>query len=133
MNLGTVFNTLFRGDVFNKGAEIVDEAFHTDQEKAANKVQILEMKTRFLKLYEPFKIAQRYLAIVFSVPFAILHVGCFAVRVAFWDNPELQESVRIIQEDINVSFGNIVWTIIGFYFLGGTVEGGIRAYKGDTK
>lgn len=129
----SIFSILFRQDVFKKGAEIVDEAFYTQEERAEHRDKILMIKQKFLQLYEPYKIAQRYLAIVFSIPFALLHVGAFAVRIAMWDNPELQTAIATVQDDINTSFGNIVWTIIGFYFLGGTVEGGIRAYKNDAK
>ena len=128
----SIFSTLFRGDVFEKGAEIVDEAFHTDQEKAQHSEKILFIKKKLLELYEPFKVAQRYLALIFSIPFVVLHTGAFSLRIAYWDNKLLQTSVQTIQVDINESLGLIVLTIVGFYFFCGATEGGIRAWKGNV-
>lgn len=100
----------------------LDAMVYTEEEKKEN-------HKAFLTLYEPFKVAQRYLSLVFSVPFALLHTLIFSVRVAFWDNPILQTSMKVIQGDINESLGLLVLTIVGFYFCGGVVEGGIKAYK----
>ena len=101
----------------------VDKMVYTDEEKKDN-------HAKFLTLYEPFKVAQRYLSLIFSIPFALLHTLVFSMRVAFWDNPALQASMKIIQGDVNESLGLIVLTIVGFYFAGGVVEGGLRAFKG---
>ena len=100
----------------------VDAMVYTEQEKKDN-------HAKFLTLYEPFKVAQRYLSLIFSIPFACLHTGVFALRVALWDNPLFQVSAKVIQGDINDSLGLIVITIVGFYFAGGTVEGAIKAFK----
>lgn len=100
----------------------VDKMIYTDEEKKDN-------HAKFLALYEPFKVAQRYLSLVFSVPFALLHTLAFSLRMALWDNAALQASMKIIQGDINDSLGLIVLTIVGFYFTGGVVEGGIKAFK----
>lgn len=100
----------------------VDAMVYTDEEKKENH------KT-FLKLYEPFKVAQRYLSLIFSIPFACLHLGIFALRVALWDSVAFQAAAKVIQSDINESLGLIVITIVGFYFAGGTVEGAIKAFK----
>tara|TARA_R110000850_G_C9662995_1_gene435820 strand:+ start:190 stop:567 length:378 start_codon:yes stop_codon:yes gene_type:complete len=100
----------------------VDNMVYTEQEKKDN-------HAKFLALYEPFKVAQRYLSLIFGLPFACLHTGIFALRVAFWDAPLFQESAKFIQGDINDSLGLIVLTIVGFYFAGGTVEGAIKAFK----
>jgi len=99
-----------------------DAIVYTEEEKKENH------KT-FLKLYEPFKVAQRYLAMIFSIPFAILHTGVFSVRVAYWDNPVLQKSMKVIQSDINDSLGTIVLVIIGFYFAAGATEGVIKRFR----
>jgi hypothetical protein len=54
----------------------------------------------------------------------------FSARVGFWDDATLQASMKIIQGDINESLGLIVLTIVGFYFAGGVVEGGVKAFRG---
>ena len=100
----------------------IDNMVYTDQEKKDN-------HAKFVALYEPFKVAQRYLSLIFGVPFALLHTLIFSVRVAYWNNADLQTSMKVIQVDINESLGLIVLTIIGFYFAGGVVEGGLKAFK----
>jgi hypothetical protein len=99
-----------------------DNLVYTEQEKKANHAV-------FLALYEPFKVAQRYLSIIFSVPFVILHTAAFSSRLALWNDEALQTSIKLIQGDLNESLGLIVLTIVGFYFAGGVVEGGIKAFK----
>lgn len=104
----------------------LDKMVYTDEEKKENH------KT-FLQLYEPFKVAQRYLAMTFSIPFAVLHIGAFSLRMAFWDSEELQSSMKLIQGDLNDTLGMIVLTIVGFYFAGGVIEGGVKAFKRVSK
>jgi hypothetical protein len=104
----------------------LDKLVYTDEEKKDN-------HKAFLQLYEPFKVAQRYLAMTFSIPFAILHVGAFSIRLAFWDNEVLQQSIKTIQADMNTSLGMIVLAIVGFYFTGGAIEGAAKAWKRDAK
>ena len=104
----------------------LDKMVYTDEEKKDN-------HKAFLALYEPYKVAQRYLAMVFSIPFATLHIGAFSLRMAFWDNKELQSSMDLIQGDLNDTFGIIVLTIVGFYFAGGVIEGGVKALNRVSK
>ena len=104
----------------------IDKMNYTEEEKKDNhKV--------FLKLYEPFKVAQRYLAVIFSVPFVILHTFYFGMRGVLYTNEAAQTALKAIQTDLNDSLGLIVLAIIGFYFAGGTIEGGIRAFTGSKK
>jgi hypothetical protein len=98
-----------------------DKIVYTNEEKADN-------HKIFLKLYEPFKIAQRYLAIIFSVPFAFLHTVAFSLRLAMYDDTILQDSVKMIQGDMNDSLGMIVLVVVGFYFAGGAAEGVVRGF-----
>ena len=115
--LGRIFGS---DEVISKGVQGiisgVDKAIYTEEEKKDN------FKS-FLKLYEPFKIAQRYLALIFGIPFASLHTLAFSARMVDWDNPALQASMKAIQADMNDSLGMIVLVIIGFYFAGGAAEG----------
>ena len=104
----------------------IDKMNYTDEEKKDNhKV--------FLKLYEPFKVAQRYLAVIFSIPFVFLHTLLFGMRTFLYSDDGAQSALKVIQGDLNESLGLIVLTIVGFYFAGGTIEGGIRAFTGSKK
>lgn len=84
-----------------------DKLIYTNEEKIDNFKSIL-------KLYEPFKIAQRFLALVFGIPYAvawfITFISSFYVEVTY----QLQL--------LNGTIGQINLAIIGFYFLGGAVS-----------
>lgn len=100
----------------------VDAMFYTDEEKKEN-------HKAFLKLYEPFKVAQRYLALIFGVPFSLLQTGAYTLRLSFYDNKALQDSISAIQADMNDHLGPTVFVIVSFYFAGGAIEGGVKAFK----
>ena len=67
-----------------------------------------------LKLYEPFKLAQRYLAIVFCVPYAFAWVMTFIA--SFWIETQAQSDL------LSGTIGHIVLAIVAFYFCGGVVN-----------
>lgn len=85
----------------------VDKIWYTDEEKA-------ERFERFLKLYEPFKRAQRLLALVFCIPYALCATLTFIL--SFWVDVSTQLDL------LGGMFGVIVATIVGFYFGGGLLE-----------
>ena len=66
-----------------------------------------------LKLYEPFKLAQRYLALVFCVPYA---VGWMLTFFASFITDTTAQS-----ELLSGTIGHIVLAIVAFYFCGGVV------------
>ncbi len=100
----------------------VDAVFYTEEEKKEN-------HKAFLRLYEPFKLGQRYLAIIFGVPYALLQALAFSIRLYSYDNNLLQDSITIIQSDMHDSLGLIVYKIVSFYFAGGMMEGVIKAVR----
>lgn len=106
----SIFSRLLGSDkIIDAGINGIDAIFYTDQEKAEN-------KKAFLKLYEPFKVAQRYLALIFSIPYVTAWLITFVA--SFWLNVDKQ--IELLTGDI----GTIVGIIIGFYFLGGSLAGG---------
>jgi len=66
-----------------------------------------------LKLYEPFKLAQRYLALVFCVPYAVAWMLTFIA--SFWIDTTAQSDL------LSGTIGHIVLAIVAFYFCGGVV------------
>ena len=107
-----IFSKLLGTDkVVDAGIKGIDAIFYTDQEKAEN-------KKAFLKLYEPFKLAQRYLALVFSIPYVLMVVVTFGASF-FMD-------VTVQKELLMGDIGTIVGIIVGFYFLGGSIAGGFK-------
>lgn len=99
---------LFGSDkVISAGINGIDSIVYTDQEKAENKLLLL-------KAYEPFKIAQRFLALIFGVPYAL---GWFVTFISsFWI--EVDTQLALLSGDMGVA----VALILGFYFGGGAAE-----------
>ena len=86
----------------------IDALVFTNEEKA-------ERFERLLTLYEPFKIAQRLLALIFGVPYALAWLITFCS--SFWiDNLNAQFEL------LSGTMGQIVLAIVAFYFMGGTLE-----------
>lgn len=90
----------------------LDALVFTDEEKTEN-------FNKQLKLYEPFKLAQRLLALIFAIPYTL---GWVAVFVAGFFTETPVEVLAFQLELLKGTMGQIVLAIIGFYFLGGTVN-----------
>jgi hypothetical protein len=103
------------GDVIEQGVKLID-SLHTSEEERIEAGS--KAKTDLLTAYAPFKIAQRLLALIFSVTF----VGSFLlVLVMTLMGKGNIDDVRAVISEFYV--GLIMLTIIGFYFGGGAFEG----------
>ena len=87
----------------------IDKAVYTPEEQIDNRL-------KSLAAYEPFKIAQRLLALVFTIPYALAWIITFIA--SFFIDVADQQAVLL-----NGNMGQIVLAIVGFYFLGGVVNG----------
>lgn len=119
--LGNIFGT---GEVVKKGLELIDEAWTSDEEKVENQAKILEAKTNakatLLNAYAPFKLAQRYLALMFSSVFLFIMMnGILGALYGWVDMEAVNEAKKFANE---MWLGEIMVTIIGFYFGGGMIE-----------
>tara|TARA_R110000764_G_scaffold2765_1_gene11835 strand:+ start:31 stop:396 length:366 start_codon:yes stop_codon:yes gene_type:complete len=108
------------GDVISKGFGLID-SLHTSE------TELIEAKTKsktdLLSSYAPFKVAQRYLALIFSFTFVSSY---FLVLVMVL----MGKSAKDVFEVIEVfKIGWIMLTIIGFYFGGGAFEGILEKRK----
>ena len=109
------WSTLFgTGKVVESGLNLIDNAFYTDQEKA-------EQKRLLLKAYEPFKIAQRLLAVMFTVVFLLLVVANITLSLWF----DVSDQMQFVDEYLSMPMS----LIVGFYFAGGAVEGVVDRLK----
>ncbi|WP_339678294.1 hypothetical protein [uncultured Zhongshania sp.] len=103
-----ILGKLFGSDkVIDAGIKGIDAVVFTAEEKS-------QYQLALLKAYEPFKIAQRLLALTFGVPYAFAWLVTFAVSFKF----DVESQLRLLSGDM----GTIVMTIVGFYFLGGAAE-----------
>lgn len=119
--LSTIFGT---GDVISKGMDLIDKMHTSDAEMIAAKSKA---KTDLMAAYAPFKIAQRILATMFAVTFLSSFV-LVLVMALFYD-----AKIDVVRSVIGEFYiGEIMLTIIVFYFGGGFVEGALGA-KGKNK
>ena len=94
-------------NAINMAKESIDSMFFTQEEKA-NRFE------RLLTLYEPFKLAQRLLACIFGIPYAVAWFITFCASFV--------TDVSAQQELLNGDISRIVGLIVGFYFCGGVVD-----------
>lgn len=133
--LGSVFSSEKMIDNVSSG---VDKAFYTDQEKR-------EGWERLARLYEPFKIAQRYIAFGLFFMISIMMILAVVVRLSgFWFEPTPQElklisegsyipfyiatSEWIVLQVYKLFFEPFLWAVV-FYYGGGATEGLVEKWK----
>lgn len=110
-----IFSNIFGSDkAIDAGINAIDALVFTDEEKA-------DKKAMFLKLYEPYKLAQRYLAMIFCIPYSL---ACFLTFAASFF-VDVTTQVAMLSSD----WSSISILIALFYFGGGAAEGGIKAFK----
>ena len=103
------------GDVISKGIDLIDNMHTSTEEEIAAKTKA---KTDLLASYAPFKLAQRYLAIMFAVCF----LGTFMLVMGMTLTGQGDiDAVKQVLGDFYI--GEIMLTIVAFYFGGGAFEG----------
>lgn len=121
-----LWGTLFGSEnVIKKAADGiyhgVDKAIYTDEEKAGGFLKLLSA-------YEPFKLAQRLLALTLAVPFVLVWIAVAGMLVisGFVDpayGKHIAEAARTLGELNQNTLGTPVALVVGFYFAGGALEG----------
>lgn len=119
--LGILASILGNGDVIKKGMDLIDDVHTSDAEMEQVKAQA---KIDTMKAYAPFKVAQRYLALMFCGSFLVSFV--LVLVMTLFGEPNI-DSVKQVVDDFYI--GEIALTIVGFYFGGGMLEGVIGKAK----
>ena len=102
------------GDVISKGIDLIDDMHTSTTEEIAAKSKA---KTDLLTAYAPFKIAQRYIALMFSFTF----LACFTLTLGMTLSGQGDiEALKTVLGDFYI--GQIMLLIVGFYFGGGAIE-----------
>lgn len=96
----------------------IDMSFYTEEEQAIALQKKQEFYVDLLKAYEPFKLAQRFLALIYSIPYVSIVVYCIIAN----------DMARLASANDALGLQNLI--ILGFYFGGGAFEGVIRAKAG---
>ena len=82
-----------------------------------------------LVLYEPYKLAQRILSIMFSGAFLLVHLLTAISHFIYVLKGSSTEKVISLYDYNNDSLGTLVMIIVGFYFAGGVLEGTVKNLK----
>lgn len=115
--LGIVAKLLGSGDVISKGMDLIDSMHTSTEEEIQAKSKA---KTDLLAAYAPFKIAQRYLALMFSGVFVFIMLnGVLGALYGIIDMENVNEAKKFANE---MWLGEIMLAIVGFYFGGGLFE-----------
>ena len=109
-----ILNTIFgSGDVITKGMDLID-SFHTsDTEMVEAKTKA---KTDLMRAYAPFKIAQRYLALMFGGTYITTYVLVIGMTFIGKD----VSAVKGILSEFQIDW--IMLSIVMFYFGGGLAD-----------
>lgn len=116
--LGKIFGS---GDVISKGLDLIDDMHTSTEEEIAAKNKA---KTDLLSAYAPFKVAQRYLAVMFGGTFLSSFVLVLGMTLAGKGDIE---AVKLVISEFYI--GEIMFAIIMFYFGGGAFEGVLKSKK----
>lgn len=109
----------------NKVSGGIDKAFFTREEKS-------DFWLKMLAAYQPFKLAQRLLALMITAVMAIGYLIAATLYVcSIWF--ETTKQAEAIVELTNAEFGTAFTLIIGFYFAGGMAEGIIGKVREKNK
>ena len=103
------------GDVIKSGIQLIDDMHTSTEEEIVAKTKA---KTDLLASYAPFKLAQRYLALMFAISF--LGTFMLVMGMTLWGKGDI-EAVKQVLGDFYI--GEIMLTIVAFYFGGGAFEG----------
>ena len=109
-----ILNTIFgSGDVITKGMDLID-SFHTsDTEMVEAKTKA---KTDLMTAYAPFKIAQRYLALMFGGTYITTYILVIGMTFIGKD----VTAVKGILSEFQIDW--IMLSIVMFYFGGGLAD-----------
>lgn len=107
----SVFSSLFGTEnVVNKVVDGIydglDAVVYTGEEKVKDRKELL-------KLYEPFKLAQRLIALSFCIPYMLAWSVTFFASFFI----EVKDQVEMLLSPVGPA--TIVAVIVGFYFYGG--------------
>ena len=119
--IGVISKMLGSGNVIEKGLDLIDNMHTSTEEEIQAKAKA---KTDLLSAYAPFKLAQRYLALMFTAVFLGMFVLVMGMTLAGHGDVE---AVKQILGDFWI--GEIVLVIVSFYFGGGLAESVSSARK----
>lgn len=107
-----------------KASKGIDKVFFTNEEKA-------DYWLKFLKAYEPFKLSQRFLMFIVTLPYVFVWVVCALTFLiaSFFDFESAIAASKELAAMNNGTLGTPTAIILSFYFGGGMIEGAISRIR----
>jgi hypothetical protein len=100
--------------VIKQGMKLIDDMHTSTEEEIAAKSKA---KIDLMGAYAPFKIAQRYLALMFGATFLGSYVIVLSMTISGQGNPD---AVTKVMEQFSINYAMLI--ILGFYFGGGVID-----------
>lgn len=119
--IGVISKMLGSGNVIEKGMDLIDSMHTSTEEEIQAKAKA---KTDLLAAYAPFKLAQRYLALMFGLTFLLSYVLVLSMTISGYGDPD---AVTKVMDQFSINYAMLI--ILGFYFGGGAVEGFMEKKK----
>lgn len=118
-----LLDKIFGSDkVVSQTTEAIDKMVYTNEEKAENKIALLAA-------YEPFKLAQRLIALIVTAVYLFVWLICVAMTcIGYWSDKAI-ELAQVIAEWNNELLSMPFILIMSFYFAGGAAEGVLEKFK----
>ena len=126
------------GDTIKKilgGKNVINNAMSGIDKSVFTREEMADYMLKFLSAYEPFKLAQRILAIMFSSVFlfGILSGILVFIYGIIAGNSEVITSSKQLISTTWESLGTPESLIIGFYFAGGTINSLMKRNNAKNK
>ena len=100
--------------VISQGMKLIDDMHTSDEEAIAAKSKA---RIDLMTAYAPFKIAQRFLALMFGATFLGSYVLVLGMTITGRGDPD---AVTKVMDQFTINYAMLI--ILGFYFGGGVVE-----------
>jgi len=120
--LGVIGKILGSDKVIEKGLGLIDSMHTSSEEEIAAKAKA---RTDLLQAYAPFKIAQRWLALMFGTVFLGTYVLVLVMTLTGQGDPD---AVTKVMDQFTINYAVLV--ILSFYFGSGAVEGFLEKKRG---
>ena len=100
--------------VITQGIKLIDDMHTSDEEAIAARSKA---RTELMASYAPFKIAQRFLALMFGFTFLASYIIVLTMTILGKGDPN---AVTQVMEQFSINYAMMI--ILGFYFGAGALE-----------
>lgn len=121
--LGVLGKILGSDSVIKQGMKLIDDMHTSTEEEIAAKTK---QRVEIMQAYAPFKIAQRFLALMFGFTFLASYIIVLTMTIAGTGDPD---AVTKVMEQFSINWSMMI--ILGFYFGAGAVESFQNKKKGS--